>query len=135
MTTNAERNGGSAPVPFVVTGDEMSDGTAQTAGLPRFAAFDDTNLPGGEIFFGLAVTAPHSRSGRHHHGEAITCAYVSQGMVRVRFGPDYEEVVDAEAGDFLHVPALIPHIEENPSGEESHVVFVRAPANIVVNLD
>jgi uncharacterized RmlC-like cupin family protein len=47
-----------------------------------------------------------------------------------------EQHLDAGPGDFIYVPAWVPHREENPSGdEEAIVVLARStPEEIVVNL-
>ena len=68
------------------------------------------------------------------HGEAETAAYVLSGRVRVYYGEDFKEVVEAGPGDFLFVPPHTPHIEANPFDEPHTAVLVRAPDNIVINL-
>ncbi len=47
-----------------------------------------------------------------------------------------EEHIDAAPGDFVYVPAWVPHREENPSDyEDAVVVLARStPEEIVVNL-
>jgi uncharacterized RmlC-like cupin family protein len=49
---------------------------------------------------------------------------------------DREVHVDAGPGDFVYVPAWVPHREENPSpDEEAVVVLARStPEEIVINL-
>ena len=70
----------------------------------------------------------------HHHGEAETAAYVLTGKVRVYYGEDFKEYIEAGPGDFLFVPPYTPHIEGNPYDEEHSVILARAPDNIVINL-
>lgn len=54
---------------------------------------------------------------------------------RIYFGDGYREYVDVEAGDFVHVPPNVPHIEGNLSKEEPmEWRTARTPENIVVNL-
>jgi uncharacterized RmlC-like cupin family protein len=47
-----------------------------------------------------------------------------------------EEHVDTGPGDFVYVPAWVPHREENPSAEEEAIVVLArsTPEEIVVNL-
>ncbi|MFL6789739.1 MAG: mannose-6-phosphate isomerase, partial [Bradyrhizobium sp.] len=54
----------------------------------------------------------------------------------IRWGISGESVARAEAGDFIHVPAFLPHMEINPSKlEPFRWVVVRSTATpIVVNL-
>jgi uncharacterized RmlC-like cupin family protein len=68
------------------------------------------------------------------HGEAETAAYVLSGSIRVYFGDDFKEYIDAGPGDFIFVPANTPHIEGNVTDEPAEAVLSRGPDNIVVNL-
>jgi uncharacterized RmlC-like cupin family protein len=63
-------------------------------------------------------------------------AYVLSGICEVRWGERGESVARAKAGDFIHVPAFLPHMEINPSNQDSfRWVVVRSTATpIVVNL-
>ena len=81
-------------------------------------------VPG--LWAGLARTAPGMTSGWHHHGDHETSIYIVSGRLRMESGPGGAEVVDAVAGDFVHVPAGAVHRESNPSDAESHIVVVRA---------
>jgi uncharacterized RmlC-like cupin family protein len=75
-------------------------------------------------------------SGWHHHGDHETSIYVVSGTMRMESGPGGESVVDATAGDFLHVPKGAIHREGNPGDSESHLVVVRAGrGETVVNVD
>jgi uncharacterized RmlC-like cupin family protein len=95
--------------------------TADTAGASR-------------IWLGLVTAAPHEKGPPHHHGEAETAAYILSGRVRVYFGEGFKEYVEGGPGDFLFVPAYLPHIEANPYDEPQQAVLARSPDNIVVNL-
>jgi uncharacterized RmlC-like cupin family protein len=78
------------------------------------------------MWAGLVRTEPHMVSGWHHHGDHDTAVYVVDGGVRMEFGPDGREVVEAGPGDFVHVPKGVIHREGNPVGRESQVVVIRA---------
>ena len=73
---------------------------------------------------GLVTAAPNDYGQPHHHGEAETAAYVISGRVRVYYGENFEEVVEAGPGDFLFVPPHTPHIEANPFDEPHTAVLV-----------
>ena len=120
-------------VPRVVHG--ASGETAQTPGMERKAAIDARSVGAQRVFMGRVTAPPHSNSGAHHHGESETAAFVVRGTVRVYFGAGFGEFVEARAGDFLFVPAHLPHVEVNPSPDEPmEVILARGPDNIVVNL-
>jgi uncharacterized RmlC-like cupin family protein len=79
---------------------------------------------------------PGARTGIHHHGEQQTIAYVLSGVCEVRWGARGEYAANAKAGDFIHVPAFLPHMEINPSDSQPFrwVVVRSTPVPIVVNL-
>jgi len=93
---------------------------AQTSGMTRHVAVATE-----EAFVGLVKTAPDMASGWHHHGEYDTYAYVVSGSGTFEFGPGGTERVDAEPGDFIHIPARVVHRESNRGGEESLIVLFR----------
>src|SRR5688572_20423897 len=92
-----------------------------TAGMTREQAIAVDGL-----WAGLVRTAPGAVSDWHHHGEYETSIYVVTGRLRMESGPDGADVIDAEPGDFLHVPPRLVHREANPDDIESQIVVVRA---------
>ena len=114
--------------------DFVSD-TAQTPGSQRLAAIAEGRV-NSALWGGLFVVQPGARTGIHHHGAQQTVAYVLQGVCEIRWGAKGEYAATAKAGDFIHVPAYLPHMEINPSASEPfHWVVVRSTAApIVVNL-
>src|SRR3954454_10182475 len=124
------------PAIRIVGPAEFDSGTAQTPGSLRLAAVApqlgvDTSLWGG-----LFEVKPGARTGIHHHGEQQTIAYVLSGLCEIRWGAQGEYAATAKPGDFIHVPAYLPHMEINQSDAVSfHWVVVRStPTPIVVNL-
>ena len=88
------------------------------------------------MWAGVFQVEPGAHTGIHHHGAQQTIAYVLSGVCEVRWGMDGEFSASAEAGDFIHVPAFLPHMEINPSNSQSfRWVVVRSTSTpIVVNL-
>lgn len=78
------------------------------------------------MWAGLVRTQAHMTSAWHHHGDHDTAIYVVDGSLRMEFGPDGREVIEAGPGEFVHVPKSVIHRESNPAGQESHIVVVRA---------
>jgi uncharacterized RmlC-like cupin family protein len=85
---------------------------------------------------GLFVVEPGAHTGIHHHGEQHTIAYVLSGSSYVRWGDRGEFDATLQAGDFLYVPAWLPHQEINPSKDVPFQwIVVRSTSEpIVVNL-
>ena len=120
----------------IVSPTEFDSGTAQTPGSERRAAIAPTLGIASAIWGGLFEVAPGSSTGLHHHGEQETIAYVLSGICEIRWGETGDSVARAKAGDFIHVPAFLPHMEINPSTQEPFrwVVVRSTAAPIVVNL-
>jgi uncharacterized RmlC-like cupin family protein len=120
----------------VVRPDQLDPATAQTPGSQRLAAIHSGAGIESPIWGGLFRVEPGARTGIHHHGEQDTIVYVLSGSSYVRWGEQGEFNATAQAGDFLYVPAWLPHQEINPSSEAPFLwVVVRStPEPIVVNL-
>ena len=122
-------------VPTVVRGTRPPGDTAQTPGMERRPAIDADGVGASKIWFGTVTSAPNHTGPPHQHGEAETAAYVISGHVRVYYGDNFEEWVEAGPGDFLFVPAHTWHIEENPYDEPCEQFLARGPDNIVINME
>ena len=118
----------------VIHGTQDPSTTAQTRGMVRNPGIDSNTVGASKIFLGLVTCEPNTLGPPHHHGEAETGAYVLKGQIRVYFGEDFKEYIDAGPGDFVFVPAHMPHIEGNVTDEPAEAVLSRGPDNIVVNL-
>jgi len=95
----------------------------------------DSNTAGAKkIWLGKVDCTPNTMGPPHHHGEAETAAYVVRGHIRVYYGEDYKEYVEAGPGEFIFVPANFNHIEGNPYDEPAEAILSRGPDNIVINL-
>jgi uncharacterized RmlC-like cupin family protein len=111
-------------------------GTAQTSGSERRSAVAVDKGIATTLWGGIFIVDPGAKTGIHHHGEQETIAYVLEGDCLVRWGESGEYCAAAHAGDFIHVPAWLPHMEIN-SSEDHHFawVVVRSTAKpIVINL-
>jgi uncharacterized RmlC-like cupin family protein len=115
---------------------EFDRETTQTPGSERRAAIAPALGIASAIWGGIFEVEPGSQTGIHHHGQQETIAYVLSGVCEIRWGAKGESVARAKAGDFIHVPAFLPHMEINPSElEPFRWVVVRSTATpIVINL-
>ncbi len=95
-----------------------------TPGMVRKRAFE---LP--LLWAGQVETAPGAVSGWHHHDRNDSSLYVVSGVLRLEF-EGYDGYLDAEAGDFVHVPAFTVHRESNPTDLPSLAVIARAGGGI-----
>ena len=120
----------------VISPEQFDLGTAQTPGSERRAAIAPELSVHSALWGGIFEVEPGSRTGTHHHGNQETIAYVLSGNCDIRWGAQGEFVAHANAGDFIHVPAFLPHMEINSSKVEPfRWVVVRSTSTpIIVNL-
>ena len=120
----------------IVSPGAFDSDTSQTPGSERFAAISTSRNIATPMWGGLFVVEPGGRTAIHHHGEQDTIAYVLAGTCLVRWGERGEFSATARAGDFLHVPGWLRHMEINPSSTEPFrwVVVRSTRTPIVVNL-
>ena len=120
----------------VVRPEQLDSATAQTPGSQRFAAIHSGAGIVSPMWGGLFLVEPGSRTGIHHHGEQHTIAYALSGSSYIRWGERGEFNATLQAGDFLYVPAWLPHQEINPSSDVPFqwIVVRSTPEPIVVNL-
>ena len=118
----------------VIHGTQDPSTTSQTRGMIRKPGIDANTVDAGNNWLGHVTCTPNTLGPPHHHGEAENAAYVLSGQIRVYFGDNFEDYVDAGPGDFIFVPAYTPHIEGNVTEEPADAVLSRGPDNIVINL-
>jgi uncharacterized RmlC-like cupin family protein len=120
----------------IVHPSEFSAETSQTSGSLRLAAISGPVSEKSGMWAGTFVVEPGARTGIHHHGRQHTVVYVLEGESEVRWGIRGEHSAVVRAGDFLHVPAWLPHQELNSSTTKPFrwVVVRSTPEPIVVNL-
>ena len=95
-----------------------------TPGMFRQLAFEMPLLWAGRV-----ETAPGAVSGWHHHDINESSLYVVSGILRLEF-EGYDGWLDAQPGDFVHVPAFTVHRESNPTDEPSVAVIARAGGGV-----
>ncbi|WP_043782326.1 cupin domain-containing protein [Rhodococcus sp. JVH1] len=120
-----------------VKASELSSGTAQTAGMQRFAAISGRSVGSEKIWMGETVVSPETVSDNHHHGESETAIFVRSGHPQFVFHDGVGEVrIATSPGDYIFVPPYVPHREENPDSDTPAVIVIARSTQeaIVVNL-
>jgi uncharacterized RmlC-like cupin family protein len=72
---------------------------------------------------------PGARARAHLHQAHESAIYVISGRVEFWSGPRLEHLVVVEAGDFLHIPAGVPHLPANTGTEVAEAVLSRTDPN------
>ena len=107
---------------LLVTPAQRTAGPA-TPGMDRRQAFATDRT-----WSGFVTTEPGMTSGWHHHGDYETVIYVLRGGLKMEFGPNGGNTVEASPGDFVYVPKGAIHRESNPASEPSDIIVLRAGA-------
>jgi len=66
----------------------------------------------------LIVIPPGGAAQPHLHRGYETAVYLLQGRVETRFGPGLRKSIINQAGDFIFIPANLPHQPVNLSATE-----------------
>jgi len=102
-----------------------------TAGITRAKAFESDSA-----VMSLTVVAVNASSGWHHHGRRELYAFIRSGHLKLEYGQDGKDSVDAYEGDFFHVSPGVVHRDVNPGKEELSVINILVGEGVpVVNVD
>ncbi len=113
MNTIPENN--LLPQPVTVRPDS---GAATLQGLPYFVGISAETAGAKGLSMSLVVVPPGAVSEPHVHEGYETAIYVLSGQVETRYGLRLEHSVINGPGDFLFVPAGLPHQAINLSTDE-----------------
>ena len=73
---------------------------------------------------------PGGRAKAHLHAEHESAIYLISGSAVVWHGEGLTQRMDMQPGDFMYIPAGVPHLPTNPSATETAVaVLARTDAN------
>ena len=70
------------------------------------------------------VLPPGARAEPHLHEEHESAVYVLSGEAVMWHGERLEQRMDIRAGDFVYIPAGVPHLPANPSESEPVVAVI-----------
>jgi uncharacterized RmlC-like cupin family protein len=72
----------------------------------------------------MLTIAPGQRAKAHLHENHETAIYVLQGQAGMWYGENLEEHLTVKAGEYLYIPAGMPHLPYNPSETEAAVAIL-----------
>ena len=118
---------GDGPRCRVVGPGEEYVGRQGTSFVPGVSA---ETVGAGGICLHLSVIPPGGRARAHLHAHHETAIYVLDGEVDTWFGEQLDECVIAGPGDFIYIPAGMPHLPVNRSATRPlRVVLARTDPN------
>ena len=86
--------------------------------LPYFVGISGQTVGASGLSMHLVTIPPGARSDPNYHVGYETGIYVLEGRVLTRWGAKLENEVTSVAGDFLFIPAGVPHEAVNLSASE-----------------
>jgi uncharacterized RmlC-like cupin family protein len=107
-----------------ITKESLCANPGQNAAMERTVAVSRDTAGSRGIYSSIVTTAPGGRTEIHHHGECETSIYILRGRARFYSGDGLRDIVIAEQGDFVYVPAFEVHVEENASPTDDLVVLL-----------
>jgi uncharacterized RmlC-like cupin family protein len=76
------------------------------------------------IHLQIVTIPPKGRAKAHKHADHETAIHVLSGESGMWYGEQLEEHLVARSGDFVYIPANMPHLPYNPSDTESCVAVI-----------
>ena len=111
---------------------QLKAGAAYTGkqGLQYNVAISAESAGARAIHMQLVTIPPGGRARAHKHATHETAIYALRGTSCMWYGERLERHATVEPGDFLYIPADMPHLPYNPSAMEPVVaVIARTDAN------
>jgi uncharacterized RmlC-like cupin family protein len=84
-------------------------------GLDYFAGISAESAGATGICMHMVTIPPGTRANAHLHQNHETAIYVLSGEAEMWFGNDLSEYLTMKAGDYVYIPAGVPHLPSNSS--------------------
>jgi uncharacterized RmlC-like cupin family protein len=98
--------------------------------LPNFVGISGASAGARHLSMNLVIIPPGGAAQPHVHRGYETAIYLLQGRVETRYGPGLHKSVIHKAGDFIFIPADVPHQPVNLSATEpAHALVARNDPN------
>jgi len=92
--------------------------------LPNFVGISEKTAGSTGLCMHMVVIPPGGAAAPHIHNGYETALYVIKGRAKTLYGEDLSESVINEAGDFIFIPANVPHQPINISDTEEVIAIV-----------
>ena len=97
--------------------------------LDYFSGISTESAGSTGICMHLLEMPPGAEARPHYHEAHETAIFVLEGAAEMRYGDNLEQVMRTEAGDFVYIPAGVPHQPYNPTGKPVRAVIARTDPN------
>jgi len=93
-------------------------------GLSYTAAISAETVGARAIHMQMVTIPPGGRAKAHKHASHETALYVLSGEAAMDYGERLEHRLHAKPGDFVYIPANMPHRPFNASGSEPCIALI-----------
>ena len=100
------------------------DAQATKQGLTYFTGISAQSVGARSLCMHLLTIPPGGRAKAHKHERHETAIYLLSGEAEMWYGDGLLRHLHLHAGDFLYIPADVPHLPANPSPDEPAVAIV-----------
>jgi uncharacterized RmlC-like cupin family protein len=76
------------------------------------------------IHMQMLTIPPGGRAKAHKHAAHETAIYMLSGRTAMWYGPQLEHHAEVQPGDFVYIPADMPHLPYNPSATDDAVAII-----------
>ncbi len=121
-TVPAGAQDSAANTEIVTVRPSATTGTKQ--GLPIFQGISGQNAGAKGISMNKVIIPPGGAAKAHRHKGYESVIYLLKGRVRTLYGEGLKKSVINEAGDFIYIPADLPHKPINLSATEAAEAIV-----------
>jgi uncharacterized RmlC-like cupin family protein len=98
-------------------------------GLDYFSGISAETAGSKAICMHLLVMPPGAEAKPHYHAAHETAIYMLEGTAEFRHGANLEHHDRVQAGDFIYIPAGVPHQPFNPTGQPAKALISRTDPN------
>jgi uncharacterized RmlC-like cupin family protein len=106
-----------------------SEGFRGKQGLDYFSGISLESVGSKGICMHLLEMPPGASAKAHFHENHETAIFILEGTSEFRHGPNLEHVDRVETGDFVFIPAGVPHQPYNPFDKPCRAVIARTDPN------
>lgn len=98
-------------------------------GLDYFAGVSAESAGSNGICMHMLVMPPGAEAKPHYHENHETAIYMLEGSTSFRHGPKLEFLDHVAQGDFVYIPAGVPHQPFNPTDKVARALIARTDPN------
>ncbi|CAN7147228.1 cupin domain-containing protein [Devosia sp. LjRoot16] len=98
-------------------------------GLDYFAGVSAQSAGAKGICMHMAVIPPGAEAKPHYHEAHETAIFQIEGSTSFRHGPNLEFTDVVNEGDYVYIPAGVPHQPFNPTNRMARAIIARTDPN------